>query len=205
MLTVVDVIGVPPQTDVYQLAMVVPSVSICVSLPKRGEGRDERLLARCVLDVVAELLLVREQVLEGGLHVGRGRLDHAQRLVHVGEVGVVGVEHRLLRRRRSCPTSWPSRWPTGRARAGLLGLDVLAHGAVGVRPLDVRTSGGASACGLGRGRRQRGQGQRQARAPRCRSRPTSIAAALPPPPALETRVSTLLHPSGSDRGLSRTL
>ena len=62
------------------------------------EGREESLLARRVLNVVAERRLEREKVLEGGLHVGRRRLEHTQRLVHVGEVGVVGVEHRLLRR-----------------------------------------------------------------------------------------------------------
>jgi hypothetical protein len=33
-VTVVGLTRVPPQTDVYQLAMVVPSVSSCVFLPK---------------------------------------------------------------------------------------------------------------------------------------------------------------------------
>ena len=66
----------------------------------------------------------------------------------------------------------------GRRRAVLLGLDRLAHGALGRRPLGLL---------LGRGDRQRGQRQAGPSAPPHRYPPTSIVASRPPPPRSRTR------------------
>ena len=120
------------------------------------EGREKSLLARRVLNVVAECRLEREKVLEGGLHVGRRRLEHSQRLVHVGEVGVVGAEHRRLRRSEVAPGDGLLNGGADGAGAGLFVLDVRAHRSLGVRSRMV-----LRLVGLRRGRRQRRQGQRQ--------------------------------------------